>query len=86
MYGTRGVFLDGCRAREHVDGDRFPILFGFACEQCSGCNVFYHMDVVQQYVIAHYCLRRVVVRKEIFADSASDFVNDLPRFVLGLYL
>ena len=67
-------------------GERFPTLFGLACEQCSGCNVVYCIDVVRQDVIARYCPRRVVVRKEIFADSAPDLVNDLSRFVFGLYL
>ena len=69
-----------------MDGERFPALFGLACEQCSGRNVFYHIDVVRQYVIAHCCPRRGVVQKQIFADSAPDLVNDLPRFVLRLYL
>ena len=67
-------------------GKGFPALFGLDCEQCSGRNVFYRIDVVRQYVIARCCPRRVVVRKEIFADSALDLVNDLPRFVFGLYL
>ena len=71
---------------EHVDGERFPTLFGLACEQCSGRNVFYRVDIVRQDVIARCCPQRVVVRKEIFADSAPDLVNDLPRFVPGLYL
>ena len=73
-------------AGEHVDGERFPALFGLACGQCSGRNVFYCVDVVRQDVIARCCPRQVVVRKEIFADSAPDPVNDLPRFVFGLYL
>ena len=27
-------------------GKGFPVLFILACEQCRGCNVFYHIDVV----------------------------------------
>ena len=66
--------------------ERFPALFGLACEQCSECNVFYHVDVVRQDVIARCCPRRVVVRKQIFTDSSPDLESDLPRFVLGFYL
>ena len=86
LYVTKGVFLDGCRIGEHVDGESFPALFGLPCDQGSGRNVFYHIDVVPQYVIARYCPQRVVVRKQIFADLVPDLMNDLPRFVLDLYL
>ena len=65
-----------------MDGERFPALFGLVCEQCSGRNVFYRIDVVRQYVIARCCPRRVVVRKQIFADLAADLMNDLPALFL----
>ena len=82
----KGVFLDGCRAGEIVDGDKFVALLGLVCEQHSGRNVFYHIDVVRWYAIAHCCPRRIVVPKQIFADSGLDIVDDLPHFVLGVYL
>ena len=46
LYVTRGVFLDGCRAGDHVDGERFPTLLGLVCEQHSERNVLYCINIV----------------------------------------
>ena len=86
LHVARGLFLVGLGPGEHMDGERFPVFFGLACELGSGRNVFDCKGVVRQYVVTRYRPRRVVVRKQISAYAAPDLLHDLARFVLGLYL